>query len=77
MPKYRVLHFKKDCINCGACAAIAPDFWEMDDEGFAQLKGATEVGDHWELMVETEEARATNQEAADVCPVEVIKVKKI
>ena len=63
MSKYKVEHFKKDCISCGACAVINPDFWEMDAEGMADLKGSTKVGDHFELEIETEEARAANQEA--------------
>ena len=70
------MHFKKDCISCGACAAISPDFWEMDEQGLAQLKGAKEVADHWELDIAAEEARVQNQEAADVCPVNIIHVKK-
>lgn len=26
------------CIGCGACQAIAPDVFEINDEGFAQAK---------------------------------------
>ena len=74
--KHTVIHFKKDCISCGACAAINPEFWEMDDQGLAHLKGSKEVGDHWERDIDTEEDRASNQEAADVCPVNIIHVKK-
>ena len=48
----------------------------MDDEGLAQLKNSEEKDDHWELDIDTEEARAINQEAADVCPVNIIHVKK-
>lgn len=77
MIKHKVIHFQKDCIGCGACAAITPEFWEMDDEGFARLNGSKQVDDHWELEIDTEEARASNQEAAEVCPVQIIKVEKI
>jgi len=76
MAKNVVIHNKKDCISCGACAAIAPEYWLMDDEGMAHLKGSKEAGDHWELDIDTEEARAINQEAADVCPVQIISIKK-
>lgn len=76
MEKYEIVHLKKDCIGCGACAAVAPDFWFMDEEGQAQLKGAKEINGNWELEINTEEARAINQEAAEVCPVNVIKLKK-
>ena len=76
MSKYKVEHFKKDCISCGACAVINPDFWEMDAEGMADLKGSTKVGDHFELEID-EKDKDSNQEAADVCPVNIIHVKKI
>ena len=46
----------------------------MDDEGMAHLKGSKEVDGNWELIINTEEARATNQEAVDVCPVQIIKI---
>ena len=76
MDPHQITHFKKDCISCGACAAIAPDYWYMDEEGLAHIKKSKELGDHWELDITTEEARVTNQEAADVCPVNIIHVKK-
>jgi len=38
MPK--VIHRKQECISCGACAAISPEFWEMDEEALAQLKNS-------------------------------------
>ena len=71
MGKSKIIHFKKDCISCGACAAICPDYWKMDDEGLAQLKGSENKGEHWELKINTEESKAMNQEAADVCPVQI------
>ena len=77
MVKWKILHFKEECISCGACAAILPDFWEMDDEGMAQLKGSTKIEDHWEKIIETEENRARNQEAVDVCPVQIIKLEPV
>lgn len=76
MAKYTIQHFKEQCISCGACAAITPDFWEMDEDGLAELKGSVRKGDHAELDIDTEEARAMNQEAADVCPVNIIHVKE-
>ncbi len=76
MEKHTVLHFKKNCISCGACAAISPNYFEMDPEGLAELKGSTTVDDHQELEIDTEDAKAQCQEAADVCPVNIIQVKK-
>lgn len=76
MVNHKILHFKKECISCGACAAICPEFWEMDEEGLAQLKGSEEKEDHWELKVNSEEERAVNQEAAAVCPVNIILLQE-
>tara|TARA_Y100000310_G_C20610236_1_gene777625 strand:+ start:10 stop:246 length:237 start_codon:yes stop_codon:yes gene_type:complete len=75
MTKYKIIQVKKDCISCGACAAINPDFWQMDDEGLAHLKGSKQIGDDWILEIDTEEDRASNQEAVDVCPVQIIKIE--
>lgn len=77
MAKYKVLHFRKDCISCGACAAIAPEFWEMDDEGLAHLKGSKQVDDHYERDIDTEADKAQNEEASQCCPVSIIHVKKL
>ncbi len=77
MPKYKVIHFKEDCISCGACAAICPDFWEMDEDGIAQLRDSIKSGDHWERIITSEDAKALNQEAADACPVQIIKVENV
>ena len=76
MIKHTVIHLKKDCISCGACAAITPEYWEMDEEGLAHLKRSKAVNSHFELEIDTEEARAVNQEAADCCPVSIIKIEK-
>ena len=48
----KIVHLKKDCISCGACAAIAPDFWYMDDEGLAHLKDSKKDGDNWILNID-------------------------
>ncbi len=76
MAKHTIIHRKAECISCGACAAICPDFWEMDEEGMAHLKGSQKKDEHWERVIATEEDRAKNQEAADVCPVQIISLKK-
>lgn len=76
MAKHTILHYKEQCISCGACAAIAPEFWTMDEEGLADLNGSMKKEDHFELEINTEEARAMNQEAADVCPVNIIHIKE-
>jgi ferredoxin len=76
MVKHKIIHKKNDCIGCGACAAITPDFWEMNDEGLSHLKGSNLEGDIEVRVISSEEDRARNQEAADVCPVQIISLEK-
>ena len=75
MTKFKILHYKEECISCGACAAICPDFWEMDGEGMARLKEGKKVDNHWEREIDTEEDRAKNQEVVEACPVQIIKLE--
>ena len=77
MPKFKIIHLKEQCISCGACAAICPEFWEMDEEGLAQLKESQKTGDHGERIIFTEDDRSRNQEAAEACPVQIIKLEQI
>ena len=45
------------CIGCGACASIAEEVFEINDEGFSQVKGA--------VKAEQEEKA---KEAIESCP---------
>lgn len=56
---------------------ISPEYWEMNAEGLAHLKNSKKNGKQFELEIATEEAKVANQEAADVCPVNIIKVEEI
>ena len=51
---------KDACIGCGACTGVAPDVFEMNDEGLASV-----VSDDV----------ASAKEAAESCPVEAIEVE--
>lgn len=62
MPKFKIEIDKEKCIGCGTCAATCNNF-ELE-EGKAKAK-ETEVNDI-----------GCNQEAADACPVQAIKVTK-
>lgn len=53
------------CENHGQCAVVAPDVFRIDDDG--QLQHESEVDD----------ARAEEvEEAADLCPVQAIRVQR-
>jgi ferredoxin len=62
MTKIKIIHDVEACIGCGACAAICPDNWEM--KGSKSKPKKTELND-----------LGCNQQAADACPVQCIKIK--
>jgi ferredoxin len=71
MAKYTWVE-KETCIACGACGATAPDIYDYDDEGLAEViydddnnKGNTEI---------PEDLYDDLQDAADGCPTDSIKV---
>jgi len=59
---------KQKCIGCGSCTAVCPDLFELEDDR-AQLKKEAE-------NKEDDETKKCAQEAADICPVQAIKVEK-
>jgi ferredoxin len=71
----KIIHDKVNCIGCGACAAICPKFWEMGDDGLAHLKGSDESSGKQTLEI-SEENKKENQDAADVCPVQIITIEE-
>ena len=70
--KYTLQHDRPNCIGCAACEAVTPDFWEMKEDGKADIKQGKNLDNEWqELDIEEKDFEA-NKEAADSCPVNVI-----
>ena len=69
----KIIHDRKGCIGCGACAAVCPASWEMGDDGKSNLKGAKQEGDNF--VLEAPE-KGCNMSAAQSCPVNVIHVEE-
>lgn len=57
------LNINENCIGCGACTAIAPDYFELNDEGYACAK-----------VDEVEENNEDVLEAAEGCPTDAIEL---
>ena len=73
---YKLQHDKANCIGCGACEAVASDFFEMKDDGKVQLKkGEKSDNDQWEHEFAEKDFKVI-RDAADSCPVNVIHIKK-
>lgn len=64
MEKIRVI--QQACIGCGSCAAICPDVFEMNDEGFSEVKDGMEVV--------TDELRNDMMDALEGCPTSAIEI---
>jgi len=79
---YKVVYDRKACIGAAACAAVAPEYWDMADDGKADLKPheVDEDGNQVLFLKESElndklkEALELNKEAAEVCPVQAIHI---
>ncbi|MBI5066117.1 ferredoxin [Candidatus Woesearchaeota archaeon] len=73
--KYRVVYDKAGCIGVGACEAAAPLFWKLQEDGKATFvpKEAKKSETAEELIIDGKDFKV-NLEAAEVCPVQVIKI---
>ena len=76
MAKFVLEHDRPNCIGCGACAAVSPAFWEMNDDGKSDIKGAKQRDDGWQELEIGDKDFDTNMQAAESCPVTVIHLKK-
>ena len=78
MAKYIFEQDRANCIGCGACAAISPEYLEMNDDGKADIKEAKKKdakGDHTERIIEDKDLDKV-KEAAESCPVNILHLKK-
>jgi len=79
MAKPKAEHIRPECIGCGACVAIAPDFWQMDDnDNKADLKKCRKTMNGSEIVKEELEIDdkdfQINKDAAESCPVNCIHI---
>lgn len=71
MTEFKIIHDRPTCIGCAACTAVAPETWEMNSDGKADIKGCKEEGENQVLEVNE---LGNNQQAAEVCPVNCIHI---
>jgi len=69
--KFKIVHVRPECIGCTACVASCEEFWEMNDDGKSDLKGAKWEGDT--QVLEVDELKS-NMDAAQICPVNCIHI---
>ncbi len=76
MAKIKVIHYPENCIGCNSCCLIAPGHWRMNMKtGRAELIGGEHKGKCDVLEIQEHDHRA-NVQAAEACPVRIIKVEK-
>ena len=76
MVKYKIVYDRNGCIGAGACVGMSPKDFEMANDGKADLKESQdENGNFVKIINETDYKSALD--AADACPVAVIKVIKV
>ncbi|NQV09338.1 ferredoxin [Candidatus Woesearchaeota archaeon] len=76
MAKFKITYDREACIGAAACAAVAPDLFEMNDDGKADLLESEEKDGIFTRIIDAKDEKAA-VESADVCPVSVIKIEKI
>jgi len=75
MAKFLIEYDRPNCIGCGVCAAVAPEFWEMNNDGKSDIKGGKSRQDGWQELEIGEKSLEANKNAAEGCPVNVIHLK--
>jgi len=66
---------RKKCIGCGACVAVCPKYWSINKDGLAKLKGSKTDSKTGNEELEVKDIDCNN-DAAETCPVQIIKIKK-
>lgn len=75
--KVALCHKRNDCIGCGSCAMIAPLRWRMNEEdGKSDLIGGEWRGEEFVVAKIDEDEIPVNRQAADACPVNVIRLEE-
>ncbi|NYZ78351.1 ferredoxin [Candidatus Micrarchaeota archaeon] len=72
----KIQHDRPNCIGCAACAAVAPEFWSMHEDGKSDLKNAKPAANGGTELEIEEKDFELNKSAAEACPVNVIRVFK-
>ena len=73
--RYKIEYDRENCIACGACAVLAPQFWVLSKEdGKADVVGSEKTEDGYEHLDLDDKDFPINKDAADACPVNVIHI---
>ncbi len=77
MAKYKIIFKRKACIGAGECEALSPDFWKVQNDGKADLKGAVLNPKTGFYELEIDEAQLAKQKSvAGSCPAGCIVIQQ-
>ncbi|MDD5589614.1 MAG: ferredoxin [Candidatus Portnoybacteria bacterium] len=68
----KIILEREKCIGCGSCAAVCPKCFKMVEDGKSSLLNSQKDGQGNEVGECGEDCA---KEAAEVCPVQVIKIE--
>lgn len=71
----RIVLEREKCIGCGSCVALCPEHWEIAEDGKSHLLNSKKDPKTGNEELEMEKIEC-NQEAAEICPVQCIKIIK-
>jgi len=72
----RITFQRHKCIGCGSCNEVAPSRWVMNEsDGKSDLIEGVKSKNFYHLST-TDDEHEENQEAAELCPVNIIRVEK-
>lgn len=74
MKRVRIAHKKPECIGCALCAEVAPTYFQMDEEGEAQLVRVIRRDASFEYGEGFEDDREVLKQAEEGCPVDIIRI---
>lgn len=71
----KIIQEREKCIGCGSCAALCPKYWKMNEDGKSDLLNSQKNIKTGNYELELRKI-ICNQEAADSCPVQCVKIEK-
>ncbi len=73
----RITHFRYKCIGCAYCEEIAPYRWKMNEQdGKSDLLDSKFVRPQVQMVVVDDFEYEDNEQIAQLCPANCIKVEK-
>ncbi|MFK5955916.1 MAG: ferredoxin [Planctomycetota bacterium] len=68
-----IRHKAAECIGCAVCEEVIPQYFQLDEDGMAQLLDGTSEGVFYRAVGLRMDEDAI-QEAVDGCPVDIIRM---